>query len=124
MDRFRKRRANCRDADLFGSAETVLRQCGFTLNCLTDEGEDLVRAALGANYQRLVELKTKYDPERLQPQPQSATAALKLRALERRVGALWGLRVTRASKRPCNRAGSDLRVVAQNRWWLWIRRED
>jgi Berberine and berberine like len=34
----------------------------YLLNFLGDEGQDLVRAAFGNNYRRLVELKTKYDP--------------------------------------------------------------
>jgi FAD/FMN-containing dehydrogenase len=33
------------------------------VNFLGDEGMELVRAAYGPNYQRLVALKTKYDPE-------------------------------------------------------------
>jgi FAD/FMN-containing dehydrogenase len=35
---------------------------GYLLNFLGDESRELVRAAFGSNYQRLVELKTKYDP--------------------------------------------------------------
>jgi FAD/FMN-containing dehydrogenase len=35
------------------------------VNFLGDESRELVRAAFGSNYQRLVELKTKYDPTNL-----------------------------------------------------------
>ena len=35
---------------------------GYLVNFLKDESRELVRAAFGSNYQRLVELKTKYDP--------------------------------------------------------------
>ena len=35
---------------------------GVYVNNLGDEGEDRVRAAYGSNYDRLVALKTKYDP--------------------------------------------------------------
>jgi hypothetical protein len=35
---------------------------GYLVNFLGDEARELVRAAFGSNYQRLVELKTKYDP--------------------------------------------------------------
>jgi hypothetical protein len=35
------------------------------VNNLGDEGEDRVRAAYGPNYQKLVTLKNKYDPENL-----------------------------------------------------------
>jgi FAD/FMN-containing dehydrogenase len=35
---------------------------GYLVNFLGDESRELVRAAFGSNYQRLVELKTKYDP--------------------------------------------------------------
>jgi hypothetical protein len=35
---------------------------GFLLNFLGDENQDFVCEAFGSNYQRLVELKTKYDP--------------------------------------------------------------
>ena len=35
---------------------------GYLLNFLADESQDLIRAAFGNNYKRLVELKTKYDP--------------------------------------------------------------
>ena len=38
---------------------------GVYVNNLGDEGEDRVRAAYGGNYDRLVELKTKYDPTNL-----------------------------------------------------------
>ncbi len=40
---------------------------GLYLNfqVLAEEGEDPVRAAYGANYERLVALKTKYDPTNL-----------------------------------------------------------
>ena len=35
---------------------------GVYVNNLGDEGEDRVRAAYGSNYDRLVALKTRYDP--------------------------------------------------------------
>ena len=35
---------------------------GYLLNFLGDESREFVREAFGSNYQRLVELKTKYDP--------------------------------------------------------------
>ena len=35
---------------------------GYLVNLLGDDARELVRAAFGSNYQRLVELKTKYDP--------------------------------------------------------------
>jgi hypothetical protein len=35
---------------------------GYLVNFLGDESRELVRAAFGSNYQRLVDLKTKYDP--------------------------------------------------------------
>ncbi|HYD29320.1 MAG TPA: FAD-binding oxidoreductase [Azospirillaceae bacterium] len=38
---------------------------GVYVNFLNQEGEDRVRAAYGANYGRLVELKNKYDPKNL-----------------------------------------------------------
>jgi hypothetical protein len=34
----------------------------YLVNFLGDEGQDLVRATFGTNYERLAELKTKYDP--------------------------------------------------------------
>lgn len=36
---------------------------GVYVNNLGDEGEDRIRAAYGVNYQRLVALKSKYDPK-------------------------------------------------------------
>jgi hypothetical protein len=38
---------------------------GVYVNNLGDEGEERVRAAYGGNYERLVALKTKYDPANL-----------------------------------------------------------
>ena len=38
---------------------------GVYVNNLGDEGEDRVRAAYGANYQRLAALKRKFDPANL-----------------------------------------------------------
>ena len=35
---------------------------GYLLNFLSEEGHDTIRAAFGENYQRLTELKRKYDP--------------------------------------------------------------
>ena len=32
---------------------------------MMDEGEDRVKASYGDNYERLVEIKTKYDPDNL-----------------------------------------------------------
>ena len=40
---------------------------GVYVNNLGDEGEDRVRAAYGANYDRLVALKRQYDPEKFLP---------------------------------------------------------
>ena len=34
-------------------------------NYLSDEGDEMARAAYGANYERLAKLKTKYDPTNL-----------------------------------------------------------
>jgi FAD/FMN-containing dehydrogenase len=44
--------------------EPFLEQ-GVYVNYLGDEGEGRVRAAYGANYQRLAALKQKYDPANL-----------------------------------------------------------
>jgi hypothetical protein len=49
-------------ARAFSEALKPYSRNGFVLNFLGDEGQDLVREAFGSNYQRLVELKTKYDP--------------------------------------------------------------
>ena len=38
---------------------------GVYVNYLGDEGADRVKAAYGANYERLVALKNKYDPANL-----------------------------------------------------------
>jgi FAD/FMN-containing dehydrogenase len=35
---------------------------GYLLNFLSEENPDTIRAAFGENYQRLAELKKKYDP--------------------------------------------------------------
>ena len=35
---------------------------GYLLNFLSEESPDTIRAAFGANYPRLVEVKNKYDP--------------------------------------------------------------
>jgi FAD/FMN-containing dehydrogenase len=48
------------DMRRFGSGGLYLNFAGFG-----EEKEDLVRAGYGANYERLVELKTKYDPGNL-----------------------------------------------------------
>jgi hypothetical protein len=43
----------------------ALKPCSsnsYLLNFIGDEGRELVWAAFGSNYQRLIELKTKYDP--------------------------------------------------------------
>jgi FAD/FMN-containing dehydrogenase len=38
---------------------------GGYINMIMDEGQDLVRAAYGENYDRLAQIKAKYDPENL-----------------------------------------------------------
>ena len=38
---------------------------GAYVNMMMDEGEDRVKASYGDNYERLVEIKTKYDPDNL-----------------------------------------------------------
>jgi hypothetical protein len=48
----------------YGAMEPFLEQ-GVYVNYLGDEGEGRVRAAYGANYQRLAALKQKYDPANL-----------------------------------------------------------
>ena len=47
---------------LFEAMQPYLGE-GVYVNDLGDEGDDRIRAAYGPNYDRLVELKTKYDPE-------------------------------------------------------------
>src|SRR6478609_9283237 len=49
-------------ARAFASAMTPHSAGGYLLNFLGEEGADTIRAAFGANYDRLVEVKTKYDP--------------------------------------------------------------
>jgi FAD/FMN-containing dehydrogenase len=49
-----------KDMQRFSSGSLYLNFPGFG-----EEGEDLVKAAFGKNYERLVEIKTKYDPENL-----------------------------------------------------------
>jgi FAD/FMN-containing dehydrogenase len=48
----------------YDAAEPFLEN-GVYVNYLGDEGEARVRAAYGANYERLVEVKTRYDPANL-----------------------------------------------------------
>ena len=55
---------------------------GAYVNYLGDEGEARVRAAYGDNYERLVAIKTKYDPtncfrlnQNIEPAPESPTPA-------------------------------------------------
>ena len=48
----------------YNAAEPFLEN-GVYVNYLGDEGEARVRAAYGANYERLVEVKTRYDPTNL-----------------------------------------------------------
>jgi hypothetical protein len=48
--------------ELFAACEPHLASAVY-VNELGEEGEDRVRSAYGGNYQRLVALKTKYDPE-------------------------------------------------------------
>ena len=50
-------------ARAFASAMTPHSAGGYLLNFLGEEGADTIRAAFGTNYDRLVEVKTKYDPE-------------------------------------------------------------
>jgi FAD/FMN-containing dehydrogenase len=38
---------------------------GGYINMIMDEGQDLVRAAYGENYDRLAQIKAKYDPDNL-----------------------------------------------------------
>ena len=38
------------------------RSGAYLLNFLGEEGDDTIKAAFGSNYERLVEVKTKYDP--------------------------------------------------------------
>jgi FAD/FMN-containing dehydrogenase len=49
-------------ARAFGEALKPYSRNAQLLNFLGDDGQDAVRGAFGSNYQRLVELKTKYDP--------------------------------------------------------------
>jgi len=49
-------------ARAFASAMTPHSAGGYLLNFLGEEGADTIRAAFGANYDRLVEVKTRYDP--------------------------------------------------------------
>jgi len=48
--------------DLFTAMEPFSTG-GVYVNFLGNEGEDRVRAAYGANYDRLVEVKRRYDPD-------------------------------------------------------------
>lgn len=64
----------------YGVAEPFLEQ-GVYVNYLGDEGETRVRAAYGANYQRLAAIKQKYDPanffrgnQNIQPMPPAQSA--------------------------------------------------
>jgi len=46
----------------FAEAMRPMLERDLYVNDLGQEGEEMVRAAYGPNYQRLVALKTKYDP--------------------------------------------------------------
>jgi berberine-like enzyme len=46
----------------FSEAMSPFTTGAYLLNFLGDEGQDTVRAAFGANYPRLAQLKAKYDP--------------------------------------------------------------
>ena len=46
----------------FAEAMTPHRSGAYLLNFLGEESDDTIRAAFGVNYDRLVEIKTKYDP--------------------------------------------------------------
>ncbi|HEY5744309.1 MAG TPA: BBE domain-containing protein, partial [Terrimicrobiaceae bacterium] len=48
-----------------GLAESIrpFSSGGYLLNFLGDEGEDTIKAAFGANYDKLAAIKRKYDPE-------------------------------------------------------------
>ncbi|AMY07033.1 6-hydroxy-D-nicotine oxidase [Luteitalea pratensis] len=46
----------------FADAMAPFRTGDYLLNFLGDEGEDTIRAAFGTNYERLVEVKRRYDP--------------------------------------------------------------
>ena len=50
------------DARAVDRDATVLDVGGVYVNNLGDEGQDRVREAYGGNYERLVALKTRYDP--------------------------------------------------------------
>lgn len=54
--------ANLKWVDEISEAVKPFAADGVYLNFLGDEGEGKVRAAFGGNYDRLVEIKTKYDP--------------------------------------------------------------
>jgi hypothetical protein len=47
----------------FAEAMTPYRSGAYLLNFLGEEGDDTIRAAFGGNYDRLVEIKRKYDPD-------------------------------------------------------------
>jgi hypothetical protein len=49
-------------ARAFTDAMTPFRSGAYLLNFLGEESDDTIRAAFGANYDRLTEVKTKYDP--------------------------------------------------------------
>jgi hypothetical protein len=53
----------------------------YLLNFLGDEGEDTIRAAFGANYDRLAAIKRKYDPENFFRLNQNFEAASQRHAL-------------------------------------------
>jgi hypothetical protein len=61
--------------EFFAAAEPFLKQ-GVYVNNLGEEGTDRVRAAYGANYERLAALKNKYDPANLFRLNQNVKAAL------------------------------------------------
>ena len=52
-------------AEEFIDAIAPFASAGVAVNFLSQEGDERVKAAYGANYERLVTLKNKYDPENL-----------------------------------------------------------
>jgi Berberine and berberine like len=67
--------ANARWAQEFWTAMRPSSNDPVYVNNHGDEGEDCVRAANGANYQRLASLKGKYDPTNFYPLNQNVRPA-------------------------------------------------